>query len=53
MLSVGQNRLDHYAKMAKRYRNCTIVEGNLEITGLERTNLDVSFLKVCDYKDCV
>jgi len=46
MLSVAQDRFDHYIMMAERYHNCTTVEGNLEITGLEYPDLDVSFLKV-------
>ena len=45
-LSVGLDRVDHYIKMVSRYTNCTTVEGNLEITGLESPTIDVSFLKV-------
>jgi len=45
-LSVGEDRIDHYSKMFKRYINCTRVKGNLEITGIESPMMDVSFLKV-------
>ncbi|XP_076821591.1 epidermal growth factor receptor-like isoform X1 [Clavelina lepadiformis] len=44
-LSVGEDRLDHYVKMYKKYRNCTIVKGNLEITGLQSSKLEISFLQ--------
>ena len=45
--SVSADRLDHYFKALKRYEGCTTVEGNLEITGLESTELNTTFLKVC------
>nr|CAB3243195.1 receptor tyrosine-protein kinase erbB-4 [Phallusia mammillata] len=43
--SMGEDRIDHYSKMWRRYENCTIVKGNLEITGLEKQDLNVSFLQ--------
>uniref|UniRef100_H2YUP7 receptor protein-tyrosine kinase n=1 Tax=Ciona savignyi TaxID=51511 RepID=H2YUP7_CIOSA len=44
-LSVGEDRVDHYSKMAQRYRGCKIVKGNLEITALENPEIDTSIFK--------
>ncbi|XP_077974626.1 receptor tyrosine-protein kinase erbB-4-like isoform X2 [Styela clava] len=43
--SIAEDRLDHLNKLVIRYTNCTIVQGNLEISGLENPNIDASFLK--------
>lgn len=47
-LSVQSNKIDHYQNLVERYRNCTYVIGNLELTWLNDTPekpLDMSFLE--------
>lgn len=48
-MSGQHNKTDHYQNLAERYRNCTYVIGNLEITWLEKSvdgkAIDLSFLE--------
>lgn len=48
-MSGQSNKTDHYQNLVERYRNCTYVIGNLEITWLERGSgnkpLDLTFLE--------
>ncbi|XP_076821593.1 receptor tyrosine-protein kinase erbB-4-like [Clavelina lepadiformis] len=44
-LSMSVDRLLHYGRLHRRYRNCRLVRGNLELTGLEASTLDLSFLQ--------
>lgn len=50
-MSGQHNKTDHYQNLVERYKNCTYVMGNLEITWLEATSfpsqqeLDLSFLE--------
>jgi len=48
-MSGQHNKTDHYQNLAERYRNCTYVIGNLEITWLEKgpdnKPVDLTFLE--------
>lgn len=48
-MSGQHNKTDHYQNLVERYRNCTHVTGNLEITWLEKSidgrPLDLTFLE--------
>lgn len=44
-LSGQYNKTDHFQNLADRYRNCTYVIGNLEITWLNDKSMDLSFLE--------
>ena len=44
-MSVPSNRDHHYQNLRDRYSNCTYVDGNLELTWIENTDLDLSFLQ--------
>jgi len=48
-MSGQHNKTDHYQNLAERYRNCTYVIGNLEITWLDKAasgeQVDLSFLE--------
>lgn len=44
-MSVPSNREHHFRNLRDRYTNCTYVDGNLELTWLQDTNLDLSFLQ--------
>ena len=43
-MSVPSNREHHYQNLRDRYTNCTLVDGNLELTWLQDKNLDLGFL---------
>lgn len=43
-MSVPSNKEHHYQNLRDRYTNCTLVDGNLELTWLKDKNLDLSFL---------
>lgn len=48
-LTLQHNKTDHYQNLLERYRNCTYVIGNLEITwldrGIDNRSYDLSFLE--------
>lgn len=48
-MSGQQNKTDHYKNLFERYKNCSYVIGNLEITWIEKTHdgkpVDLSFLE--------
>ncbi|KAH1010683.1 hypothetical protein HUJ05_004940 [Dendroctonus ponderosae] len=44
-MSVPSNRDHHYRNLKDRFTNCTYVDGNLELTWLQDSNLDLSFLQ--------
>ncbi|XP_076822767.1 receptor tyrosine-protein kinase erbB-3-like [Clavelina lepadiformis] len=44
-LSFSEDRDYHYTRLVARYSNCKLVQGNLELTGLEEPGLDLSFLQ--------
>ncbi|XP_062547794.1 epidermal growth factor receptor isoform X1 [Armigeres subalbatus] len=44
-MSVPSNREYHYKNLRDRYTNCTYVDGNLEITWIQNTSYDLSFLQ--------
>ncbi|XP_055700755.1 epidermal growth factor receptor isoform X1 [Phlebotomus papatasi] len=44
-MSVPSNRDHHYRNLRDRFTNCTYVDGNLELTWLQDTKLDLSFLQ--------
>ncbi|XP_065571133.1 epidermal growth factor receptor-like isoform X2 [Artemia franciscana] len=44
-MSVPSNREHHYRNLRDRYTNCTYVDGNLELTWLQDSSLDLSFLQ--------
>lgn len=44
-MSVPSNREFHYKNLRDRYTNCTYVDGNLEITWIQNTTFDLSFLQ--------
>ena len=41
----GQRRGLHYRDLSRMYENCSLVEGNLELTWLKDRSLDLGFLK--------
>ena len=41
----GQSRGLHYRNLSSMYENCSLVEGNLELTWLKGSSLDLGFLK--------
>ncbi|KAB0796598.1 hypothetical protein PPYR_10659 [Photinus pyralis] len=43
--SVPSNRDHHYRNLKNRFTNCTYVDGNLELTWLQDSNFDLSFLQ--------
>jgi epidermal growth factor receptor len=44
-MSVPSNREFHYKNLRDRYTNCTYVDGNLEITWIQNSTVDLSFLQ--------
>lgn len=44
-LSAPSQREHHYQNLRDRYTNCTYIDGNLEITWLQDSNYNLSFLK--------
>ncbi|RWS24396.1 epidermal growth factor receptor-like protein, partial [Leptotrombidium deliense] len=44
-ISVPSNHEHHYQNLKDRYSNCTLVDGNLELTWIRDENLDLSFLE--------
>lgn len=44
-MSVPSNREFHYKNLRDRYTNCTYVDGNLEITWIQNSTADLTFLQ--------
>lgn len=44
-LSVPSNRIHHYRNLRDRFTNCTHVDGNLELTWLEDSKMNLNFLE--------
>lgn len=44
-MSVPSNRNHHYRNLRDRFTNCTHVDGNLELTWLEDSKMDLDFLQ--------
>ncbi|XP_055297610.1 epidermal growth factor receptor-like [Sitodiplosis mosellana] len=44
-MSVRSNRLKHYLHLRDEYKNCTHIDGNLELTWLEDPKMDLDFLQ--------
>ncbi len=44
-MSVPSNRSRHFEALKDRYTNCTVVNGNLELTWIEDQEADLSFLQ--------